>query len=173
MSQTISSLRHTSYSCDAPSQCEGIMRILVWCKISDKFWKIISTNMITRKRNIIIIICIIWALRNTYEISNLRAREISILHKNQFFPCMGKLFVWNFKGPLWNSTQNTLLIDWKMIISYNVGNLRAPGLKSSRAFLKRPYWHDSQIHETPDIHQCNGMHSNLICWTDTAAAHGQ
>ena len=37
---------------------------------------------------------------------------------------------------LWNSTQNIVPIHWKMIILYNVENLRALTFKSSKAFLK-------------------------------------
>ena len=46
--------------------------------------------------------------------------------------------MWNFKGTLWNSTQNILLIHWKMRFLYNIGILRALRFKSSYAFLKRP-----------------------------------
>ena len=46
--------------------------------------------------------------------------------------------MWNFKGTLWNSTQNILLIHWKIRFLYNIGILRALRFKSSYAFLKRP-----------------------------------
>ena len=46
--------------------------------------------------------------------------------------------MWNFKGYLWNSTQNILLIHWKIRFLYNIGILRALRFKSSYAFLKRP-----------------------------------
>ena len=46
-------------------------------------------------------------------------------------------FVWNFKGTLWNSTQNILPIHWKMCILSTSENLRALRFKSSQAFLKQ------------------------------------
>ena len=46
--------------------------------------------------------------------------------------------MWNFKGTLWNSTQNILLIHWKIRFLYNIGILRALRFKSSLVFLKRP-----------------------------------
>ena len=46
--------------------------------------------------------------------------------------------MWNFKGTLWNSTQNILLICWKIWFLYNIEFLRALRLKSSYTFLKRP-----------------------------------
>ena len=46
--------------------------------------------------------------KNTYDLLNLRALKFS------HFQCMGKVFVWNFKGYLWNSTQNILPIHWKI-----------------------------------------------------------
>ena len=60
-----------------------------------------------------------WVIRggrfkNAYELLNLRALKISILYKNHAFQCMSMISVWNFKGYLWNSTQNILPIHWKM-----------------------------------------------------------
>ena len=46
--------------------------------------------------------------------------------------------MWNFKGYLWNSTQNILPIHWKMWFLYNIEILRALRFKSSYSFLKRP-----------------------------------
>ena len=46
--------------------------------------------------------------------------------------------MWNFKGTLWNSTQNILPIHWKICFLYNIEILRAHRFKSSYAFLKRP-----------------------------------
>ena len=46
--------------------------------------------------------------------------------------------MWNFKGTLWNSTQNILPIHWKMWLLNNIEILRALRFKSSYAFLKRP-----------------------------------
>ena len=36
-----------------------------------------------------------------------------------------RYFVWNFKGPLWNSIQNILSMHWKMCILFTGENLRA------------------------------------------------
>ena len=38
---------------------------------------------------------------------------------------MGKIFVWNVKGTLWNSTQNIILIHWKICILSWHENVRA------------------------------------------------
>ena len=46
--------------------------------------------------------------------------------------------MWNFKGTLWNSTQNILPIHWKIRFLYNIEILRALRFKSSYAFFKRP-----------------------------------
>ena len=64
-----------------------------------------------------------------------------MLYKNHIFQCMGKIFFWNFKGTLWNSTQNILPIHWKMWILFTTVNLRALIFKSSKVFLKRPPGH--------------------------------
>ena len=45
---------------------------------------------------------------------------------------------WNFKGYLWNSTQNVSPIQWKMWYLYNIENFRALKFKSSNGFLKPP-----------------------------------
>ena len=46
--------------------------------------------------------------------------------------------MWNFKGTLWNSTQNILPVHWKMWILFTTEKLRALIFKSSKVFLKRP-----------------------------------
>ena len=46
--------------------------------------------------------------------------------------------MWNFKGTLWNSTQNILPIHWKIWFLYNTDILRALRFKSSYAFLNAP-----------------------------------
>ena len=46
--------------------------------------------------------------------------------------------MWNFKGTLWNSTQNILPIHWEMRLLNNIEILRALRFKSSYAFLKHP-----------------------------------
>ena len=57
------------------------------------------------------------------------------------FNVWARYFVWNFKGYLWNSTQNILPIHWKMWILFTSKNLRALRFKSSKVFLKRPPGH--------------------------------
>ena len=53
--------------------------------------------------------------KNMYELLNLRALKISqCCIKFISFNVWVRYFVWNFKGYLWNSTQNILLIHWKM-----------------------------------------------------------
>ena len=46
--------------------------------------------------------------------------------------------MWNFKGNLWNSTQNILPIHWKIWFLCNIEILRALGFDSSWVCLKRP-----------------------------------
>ena len=46
--------------------------------------------------------------------------------------------MWNFKGYLWNSTQNSIPIHWKMWTLFTCENLRALWFKSSQECLKRP-----------------------------------
>ena len=61
-----------------------------------------------------------------YELLNLRALKISMLYKNVWV----RYFVWNFKGYLWNSTQNISPIHWKMWILFKGEDLRALRFKS-------------------------------------------
>ena len=46
--------------------------------------------------------------------------------------------MWNFKGTLWNSTQNILPIHWKIWLLFNIEILRALRFKSSYVLLKHP-----------------------------------
>ena len=50
--------------------------------------------------------------KNTYELLNLRALKFQCCRKNISFNVSVRYFVWNFKGYLWNSTQNILPIHW-------------------------------------------------------------
>ena len=67
---------------------------------------------------------------------------VTALDRNRYLPVNVWVgyFVWNFKGYLWNSTQNILPIHWKMWILFTAAgeNLRALRFKSSSVFLKRP-----------------------------------
>ena len=47
------------------------------------------------------------------------------LYWNCIFQCMGNIFVCNFKGTLWNYTQNILPIHWKMCILFIGENITA------------------------------------------------
>ena len=87
--------------------------------------------------------------------------------------------MWNFKGTLWNSTQNILPIHWKIRFLYNIEILRALRCKSSKAFLKRPPLIVLILRQCPDrhstewyfadnsklieaTHSCNSLHSHQI-----------
>ena len=43
--------------------------------------------------------------KNAYGLLTLRPFTFSTLHKNNIFQCVGKIYVWNLKGTLWNSTK--------------------------------------------------------------------
>ena len=58
--------------------------------------------------------------------------------KSTIFNVWISYFVWNFKGTLWNSTQNTLPIHGKIWCSYNIEIFRALGFKSSYESLNPP-----------------------------------
>ena len=87
--------------------------------------------------------------------------------------------MWNFKGNLWNSTQNILLIHWKMMILYNVENVRALRFKSSEVFLTPLYqqrWIDSShnshnaLDKYPTMHHfvtemCTCVHISVTKWS--------
>ena len=44
--------------------------------------------------------------KNTYELLNVRALKFQPVNKIHIFNVWVRYFVWNFKGTLWNSTQN-------------------------------------------------------------------
>ena len=77
-----------------------------------------------------------------YELLNPRALKFSPVNKMHIFQCMGKIFVCNFKGYLWNYTQNILPIHWKKRFWYNIEILRALAIKSSQVF----HWRTSTHH---------------------------
>ena len=49
-----------------------------------------------------------------------------------------RYFAWNFKGILWNSTQNISPIYWKMCTLLSSGTLIAPRFMSTLSFLNTP-----------------------------------
>ena len=52
-------------------------------------------------------------LKNAYELLNSRALNISTLYKIASCNVWVRSIAWNFKGTLWNSTQNILPIHWR------------------------------------------------------------
>ena len=52
--------------------------------------------------------------KNTYELLNLRSLKFSLWIKSTSFNLWVRYFVWNFKGTLWNSTQNIFPIHWNI-----------------------------------------------------------
>ena len=76
--------------------------------------------------------------KNIYELLNLRALKFHLWIKSTSFNVWVRYFVWNFKGNLWNSTQNIWPIHWKILFLYNIEILRALWFKSSYAFLTPP-----------------------------------
>ena len=77
--------------------------------------------------------CFWGRFKNTCELLNFH-----LSMKFTSFNVWVRYFVWNFKGTLWNFTQNILPIHWKILFLYNFEILRALRFKSSYAFLKRP-----------------------------------
>ena len=77
--------------------------------------------------------------KNTYELLNVWALNFHMWIKSTSFNVWVKYFVCNFKGNLWNSTQNILPIHWKMWSLYNIKILRAFRFESSYAFMKCMY----------------------------------
>ena len=61
-----------------------------------------------------------------------RALKISMLYRNPIFQFVGKIFYVEF---YWNSTQNILLIQWKMFILFRVEHSKALGFKSLQQML--------------------------------------
>ena len=89
--------------------------------------------------------------KNAFKLLNLRALKFS--PANISFNVWVRYFVWNFKGYLWNSTQNILPIHWKMRFLYRVDILKALRFKSSLAFLKCTlvWWLDYIVYMRPMV----------------------
>ena len=62
--------------------------------------------------------------------------------KSISFSVWERYFARNFKGALWNSTQNVLPIHWKIWFSYNAEILRARRFK--RSYAHTCCWYTSQ-----------------------------
>ena len=56
--------------------------------------------------------------KNAYKLFNQRDLKMSTLIEIASLKAWVRYFVWNFKDTLWNSTQNILLIHWKMCILF-------------------------------------------------------
>ena len=81
-------------------------------------------------------------IKNIYELLNFH-----LWIKSISFKVWVRYFLLNFKGTLWNFTQNILPIHWKIWFSYNIEILRAFRFMSLYAFLKCPpaHWHICSI----------------------------
>ena len=87
----------------------GVVR-MPWCKTETTMWP--RGRGYCYRRGDLRCRC----FKNTYELLNLRALKYSPVNEIQIFQInvWVKYFVWNFKGTLWNSTQNILPIHWKI-----------------------------------------------------------
>ena len=72
--------------------------------------------------------------------------------------------MWNFKGYLWNSTQNICPIHWKMWILFTGENLRFLRFKSSYVFLKRPLvCCQRKMNQDSSIFLHENVAQNIVC----------
>ena len=69
--------------------------------------------------------------KNVYELVNLRAKFSILYEKIVSVNVWVRYFVWNFKGSLWNSTQNIWPIHWKMCSLLTTEDLRVPRFTNS------------------------------------------
>ena len=108
---------------------------MVRCKCNQ--WNV---NRDVKKIELLIELCHQGGVSKTLqELLNLRALKILPVNKKYTsFNVWVRYFVWNFRGYLWNSTQNILPIHWNITILWNIEIWRALRVKSSYAFLKRP-----------------------------------
>ena len=70
----------------------------------------------------------------------------SFFNKLHIFQCMGKILMWNFKGYLWNSTQNIWSIHWKWWFLYNVKYLRALKFTGTHTHTHKNWLDDANNH---------------------------
>ena len=108
----------------------GFWLVMEWCVFTSSSWQ---TNPSSHTP--------LWTgghFKSIYELLNLRALQFSPVNKIHIFQCTGEIFVAEFKGTLWNSTQNILPIHWKIRFLYSIEILRALMFKSSYTFLKCP-----------------------------------
>ena len=85
-------------------------------------------------------------ISKTLEHLNLRAFKFSTLNKYTSFNVWVRHFAWNFKGYLWNSTQNILSIHWKIQFLCKIEILRALRLISSYTSPPPPPSRMTSIH---------------------------
>ena len=76
-------------------------------------------------------------VKNAYELVNIGALKFSSTNYTSFNVWV-TYSVWNFKGYLWNSTQNILPIHWMIRFLFNIENLRVLRFTSSYTFLNTP-----------------------------------
>ena len=82
--------------------------------------------------------------------------------KSTSFNVRVRYFVWNFKGTIWNSTQNILPAHWKIWFLYNIKILRALRFKSSDAFVNTPGAYEPHLRNEgyiPLFHTGSGVHT--------------
>ena len=63
--------------------------------------------------------------KHLWALTSLRALKFHLWIKSTSRNIWARYFVWNFKGDLWNSTQNILPIHWKILFLFKVGIWRA------------------------------------------------
>ena len=73
--------------------------------------------------------------KKIYMFINLGPLRSSLFNKLHIFSEWIRYFVWNFKGYLWNSTQNILPTHWKYDFFCTVKNSKSHRFKSSYAHL--------------------------------------
>ena len=82
--------------------------------------------------------------KTTHELLNERVLKSSPVNKIYIFQCMGKIFFVEFQRYPLKFHTNIPPIPWKVWFLYNSETLRTVRLKSSYAFLKRPWgWSES------------------------------
>ena len=78
---------------------------------------------------------------------------------------MVRYFVWNFKGYLWNSTQNILPIHWKRLILFKGENLRA---LNAPQHTEMSYWpvgcRSDKIYHNLTSQWCHQHHGTSDQW---------
>ena len=92
----------------------------------------LATKKISAPLGVIInvTVCLVAVLKTLMGSSIYELLNFNLWMKSTSFNVWVRYFVWNFKGTLWNSTQNILPIHWKIRFLYNIEILRALRFKS-------------------------------------------